>query len=63
MLADLLACATCDDHPQLPQTHVVQKGDDVFDQYRKRMQLAYRFRPNPLVRCTWGVRVLFMVLW
>lgn len=30
------------------KTHVVQKGDDMFDQYRKRMQLAYRFRPNPL---------------
>ena len=28
--------------------HVVEQGDDAFDQYRKRMQLAYRFRPNPL---------------
>ena len=24
--------------------------DDEFDQYRKRMMLAYRFRPNPMVR-------------
>lgn len=23
--------------------------DDEFDAYRKRMMLAYRFRPNPLV--------------
>lgn len=26
------------------------KDDDEFDAYRKRMMLAYRFRPNPLVR-------------
>eukprot|EP00164_Ancoracysta_twista_P006727 GFYU01009426.1.p1 GENE.GFYU01009426.1~~GFYU01009426.1.p1 ORF type:complete len:528 (+),score=94.23 GFYU01009426.1:50-1585(+) len=26
----------------------VQKGDDEFEQYRKRMALAYTFRPNPL---------------
>jgi hypothetical protein len=25
----------------------VQPEDDAFAQYRKRMQLAYRFRPNP----------------
>jgi hypothetical protein len=25
----------------------VTKDDDMFEQYRKRMQLAYRFRPNP----------------
>lgn len=24
--------------------------DTEFDMYRKRMMLAYRFRPNPLVR-------------
>ena len=29
-------------------THEVEAGDDQFDQYRKRMMLAYRFRPNPL---------------
>ena len=28
----------------------VSGGDDEFDTYRKRMMLAYRFRPNPLVR-------------
>lgn len=28
---------------------VVQKDDDAFMQYRKRMQLAYKYRPNPLV--------------
>ena len=28
----------------------VKKEDDEFDLYRKRMMLAYRFRPNPLVR-------------
>ncbi|CAK9302957.1 unnamed protein product [Gordionus sp. m RMFG-2023] len=26
----------------------LQEGDDEFDAYRKRMMLAYRFRPNPL---------------
>lgn len=25
-------------------------GDNEYDAYRKRMMLAYRFRPNPLVR-------------
>lgn len=27
----------------------LEKDDDEFDAYRKRMMLAYRFRPNPLV--------------
>lgn len=27
----------------------IQQEDDEFDLYRKRMMLAYRFRPNPLV--------------
>lgn len=26
------------------------EDDDEFEAYRKRMMLAYRFRPNPLVR-------------
>jgi len=26
-----------------------EKDDDEFEAYRKRMMLAYRFRPNPLV--------------
>ena len=30
----------------------VEKEDDMFEVYRKRMMLAYRFRPNPLVRIT-----------
>ena len=35
----------------LGETHVgeVTKEDDEFEIYRKRMMLAYRFRPNPLV--------------
>lgn len=27
----------------------LRQNDDEFDAYRKRMMLAYRFRPNPLV--------------
>lgn len=27
----------------------VETDDDEYDAYRKRMMLAYRFRPNPLV--------------
>ena len=30
--------------------HDLKQGDDEFDAYRKRMMMAYRFRPNPLVR-------------
>ena len=30
--------------------HDLREGDDEFDAYRKRMMVAYRFRPNPLVR-------------
>lgn len=26
-----------------------EAGDNEYDAYRKRMMLAYRFRPNPLV--------------
>jgi len=29
-------------------THEVKAGDDEFDTFRKRMMLAYRYRPNPL---------------
>ncbi len=28
----------------------LDRNDDEFQMYRKRMMLAYRFRPNPLVR-------------
>ena len=31
-------------------TGQAEEDDDEFDQYRKRMMLAYRFRPNPMVR-------------
>lgn len=27
----------------------LSKNDDEYDAFRKRMMLAYRFRPNPLV--------------
>jgi hypothetical protein len=27
----------------------LKRDDDEFDMYRKRMQLAYKFRPNPMV--------------
>ena len=30
----------------------IKNEDDEFDLYRKRMQLAYKFRPNPLVSKT-----------
>ena len=33
-------------------TGQAEEDDDEFDQYRKRMMLAYRFRPNPMVRFT-----------
>mmetsp|Transcript_10316 Transcript_10316/g.14190 ORF Transcript_10316/g.14190 Transcript_10316/m.14190 type:complete len:252 (+) Transcript_10316:682-1437(+) len=29
-------------------THELESTDNEFDQYRKRMMLAYKFRPNPL---------------
>lgn len=37
---------------EAPASGQQQQDDDEFDQYRKRMMLAYRFRPNPLVRLT-----------
>ncbi len=36
----------------------VSKEDDMFDVYRKRMMLAYRFRPNPLVHRTLYINTL-----
>ena len=30
--------------------HTVKEGDDDIEEFRKRMMLAYRFRPNPMVR-------------
>lgn len=40
------------DHNQglgLDQADSLDNADDEYDAYRKRMMLAYRFRPNPLV--------------
>lgn len=40
------------DHNQglgLDQPDKIGDNDDEYDAYRKRMMLAYRFRPNPLV--------------
>lgn len=34
----------------------LSKNDDEYDAFRKRMMLAYRFRPNPLVS---NVNLLF----
>lgn len=31
------------------EVHEVTADDDDFDTYRKRMMLAYKYRPNPLV--------------
>lgn len=28
--------------------HEVEQGDDMYEQYRKRMMLGYKYRPNPL---------------
>lgn len=35
----------------------LRQNDDEFDAYRKRMMLAYRFRPNPLVRCISSLKI------
>ena len=34
----------------------IREDDDEFDAYRKRMMMAYRFRPNPLV--SYGLKVI-----
>nr|CAD7453825.1 unnamed protein product [Timema tahoe] len=39
----------------------VLKGDDEYDAYRKRMMLAYRFRPNPLSDYDIAYSILFFV--
>jgi hypothetical protein len=39
----------------------LSKEDDEFDAYRKRMMLAYRFRPNPLV-CMGKITVLVCMI-
>ena len=32
----------------LGKAHEPEQRDDEFDEYRKRMMLSYKFRPNPL---------------
>ncbi|KAF3628119.1 SURP and G-patch domain-containing protein 1-like protein [Capsicum annuum] len=32
----------------------VTPEDDIYDQYKKRMMLGYKYRPNPLFLCCWG---------
>jgi hypothetical protein len=41
----------------------VSHGDDEYDAYRKRMMLAYRFRPNPLVCIPLILNMLVSLLW
>lgn len=31
------------------QTHEPTSSDDIYEQYKKRMMLGYKHRPNPLV--------------
>lgn len=38
----------------------VSHGDDEYDAYRKRMMLAYRFRPNPLVCISFILKLTFL---
>lgn len=35
----------------------LSKEDDEYEAFRKRMMLAYRFRPNPLVRVSLSPRI------
>lgn len=42
----------------LVQPGSLENTDDEYDAYRKRMMLAYRFRPNPLV----GIHTIFCSL-
>ena len=37
--------------------------DDEFDAFRKRMMLAYRFRPNPLVRGNNSIKKWYLTNW
>lgn len=38
----------------------IKADDDEYEAYRKRMMLAYRFRPNPLVRIHFSLLSLFL---
>lgn len=41
----------------------VKKADSEYELYRKRMMLAYRFRPNPLVRVVlWHCKLFIIII-
>lgn len=40
----------------------VSQQDDEYDAYRKRMMLAYRFRPNPLVSYLFSIFFYFLII-
>lgn len=37
----------------------VTSEDDIYEQYKKRMMLGYRYRPNPLVNNAWNLFYFF----
>ena len=39
----------------------VTPEDDIYEQYKKRMMLGYRFRPNPLVRDSLSLFLVFCI--
>lgn len=41
----------------------LSKEDDEYEAFRKRMMLAYRFRPNPLVRVFLSPTLLQLGCW
>lgn len=41
----------------------LSKEDDEYEAFRKRMMLAYRFRPNPLVRASPSPTLLWLGRW
>ena len=48
-LGRLLLCSMNGDARGWRQAHgAVQEDDDEYEAYRKRMQLGYKYRPNPL---------------
>ena len=44
------------------EVHNLEAGDDEFEAYRKRMMMAYRFRPNPLVSLS-SVFIVDKTIW
>lgn len=49
-LIKFLCRATSRDHHQGLGLNESDDNEDEYESYRKRMMLAYRFRPNPLVK-------------